>query len=172
MVGNGINKLFECVLFEGEKIEENVFCVCKEFFLYYDWYNVDESCFYLGILELLEILQDKDYKLVVVFNKYQVVIEKLIVYYFLGIWFVVVFGQCEGVKVKLDFVVVYDILWIVGVLKDEVLYVGDLGVDMQMVINSGVIFCGVMWGFCFCMEFELFCLDYIVDKVEIILFIV
>lgn len=27
-VGNGINKLFECVLFEGECMEENVLKIC------------------------------------------------------------------------------------------------------------------------------------------------
>ena len=36
MVGNGINKLFERALPEGEKSEENVLRVRKEFVPYYD----------------------------------------------------------------------------------------------------------------------------------------
>ena len=36
MVGNGINKLFERALPEGEKTEENVLRVRKEFIPYYD----------------------------------------------------------------------------------------------------------------------------------------
>lgn len=36
MVGNGINKLFERALPEGEKSEENVLRVRKEFIPYYD----------------------------------------------------------------------------------------------------------------------------------------
>lgn len=39
MVGNGINKLFERALPEGEKTEENVLRVRKEFLLHYDRHN-------------------------------------------------------------------------------------------------------------------------------------
>ena len=39
MVGNGINKLFERALPEGEKTEENVLRVRKEFIPYYDVHN-------------------------------------------------------------------------------------------------------------------------------------
>ena len=39
MVGNGINKLFERALPEGEKTEENVLRVRKEFIPYYDIHN-------------------------------------------------------------------------------------------------------------------------------------
>ncbi|EXY66762.1 HAD family hydrolase, partial [Bacteroides fragilis] len=55
---------------------------------------------------------------------------------------------------------------------DEVLYVGDSGVDMQTAINSGVTSCGVTWGFRPRTELESFCPDYIVDKAETILSIV
>ena len=105
-------------------------------------------------------------------NKYQAATEKLIAHYFPGIRFVAVFGQREGVKVKPDPAVVHDILRIAGVSKDEVLYVGDSGVDMQTAINSGVTSCGVTWGFRPRTELESFCPDYIADKAETILSIV
>ena len=59
MVGNGINKLFERALPEGEKSEENVLRVRKEFVPYYDVHNADKSRPYPGIPELLEQLQEK-----------------------------------------------------------------------------------------------------------------
>ena len=59
MVGNGINKLFERALPEGEKSEENVLRVRKEFVPYYDVHNADKSGPYPGIPELLEQLQEK-----------------------------------------------------------------------------------------------------------------
>ena len=96
----------------------------------------------------------------------------MIAHYFPGIRFVAVFGQREGVKVKPDPAVVHDILQIAGVSKDEVLYVGDSGVDMQTAINSGVTSCGVTWGFRPRTELESFCPDYIVDKADTILSIV
>lgn len=71
MVGNGINKLFERALPEGEKTEENVLRVRKEFLLHYDRHNADESRPYPGIPELLEALQNKGHKLAVASNKYQ-----------------------------------------------------------------------------------------------------
>lgn len=172
MVGNGINKLFERALPEGEKTEENVLRVRKEFLLHYDWHNADESRPYPGIPELLEALQNKGHKLAVASNKYQAATEKLIAHYFPGIRFVAVFGQREGVKVKPDPTVVYDILQIADVPKEEVLYIGDSGVDMQTAINSGVTSCGVTWGFRPRTELESFCPDFIVDKAEAVLSIV
>ena len=41
MVGNGINKLFERALPEGEKSEENVLRVRKEFVPHYDRHNAE-----------------------------------------------------------------------------------------------------------------------------------
>ena len=57
MVGNGINKLFERALPEGEKTEENVLRVRKEFIPYYDIHNADDSRPYPGISALLSYLQ-------------------------------------------------------------------------------------------------------------------
>ena len=63
MVGNGINKLFERALPEGEKTEENVLRIRKEFVPYYDQHNADKSRPYPGITELLTELQAKGLQL-------------------------------------------------------------------------------------------------------------
>lgn len=109
MVGNGINKLFERALPEGEKSEENVLRVRKEFVPYYDVHNADKSRPYPGIPELLEQLQEKGMILAVASNKYQSATVKLISHYFPHIRFTAVFGQREGVNVKPDPTVVHDI---------------------------------------------------------------
>src|SRR3712207_8455275 len=54
MVGNGIDKLFERALPEGEKTQENVLRVRNEFIPYYDVHNADDSRPYPGIPELLQ----------------------------------------------------------------------------------------------------------------------
>ena len=102
MVGNGINKLFERALPEGEKSEENVLRVRKKFVPYYDVHNADKSRPYPGIPELLEQLQEKGMILAVASNKYQSATVKLISHYFPNIRFTAVFGQREGVNVKPD----------------------------------------------------------------------
>ena len=147
MVGNGINKLFERALPEGEKSEENVLRVRKEFVPYYDVHNADKSRPYPGIPELLEQLQEKGMILAVASNKYQSATVKLISHYFPNIRFTAVFGQREGVNVKPDPTVVHDILDITRISREDVLYVGDSGVDMQTAANAGVTACGVTWGF-------------------------
>ena len=166
MVGNGIDKLFERALPEGEKSKENVLRVRKEFVPYYDIHNADDSRPYPGIPELLSYLQDAGIQITVASNKYQAATQKLIGHYFPEIHFTAVFGQREGIKVKPDPTVVFDILEIAKVTKEEVLYVGDSGVDMQTAANAGVTACGVTWGFRPRAELEEFSPQYIVDTAE------
>lgn len=166
MVGNGIDKLFERALPEGEKSKENVLRVRKEFVPYYDVHNADDSRPYPGIPELLSYLQDAGIQITVASNKYQAATQKLIDHYFPEIHFTAVFGQREGIKVKPDPTVVFDILEVAKVTKEEVLYVGDSGVDMQTAANAGVTACGVTWGFRPRAELEEFSPQYIVDTAE------
>lgn len=166
MVGNGINKLFERALPEGAKTEENVLRVRREFIPYYDVHNADKSRPYPGIPELLAQLQAKGLQIAVASNKYQAATEKLIAHYFPNIRFTAVFGQREGVNVKPDPTIVEEILSIAGISKQDVLYVGDSGVDMQTAINAGVASCGVSWGFRPRTELENFHPDHIVDEAE------
>lgn len=168
-VGNGINKLFERALPEGEKTEENIRKVREEFLKHYDSHNTDRSTPYPGIPELLAALQEKGIKLAVASNKYQAATRKLIAHFFPTIRFTEVFGQREGIKVKPDPTIVYDILAKANLSKEETLYVGDSGVDMQTAINSGVTACGVTWGFRPRTELEKFSPDHIADKAEDIL---
>lgn len=166
MVGNGIDKLFERALPEGEKSKENVLRVRKEFVPYYDVHNADDSRPYSGMPELLAYLQASGIQIAVASNKYQAATQKLIDHYFPEIHFTAVFGQREGVKVKPDPTVVFDILEVAKVTKEDVLYVGDSGVDMQTAANAGVTACGVTWGFRPRAELEEFSPQYIVDTAE------
>lgn len=166
MVGNGINKLFERALPDGEKTEENVLRVRQEFVPYYDQHNADKSRPYPGVTELLETLQTAGMQLAVASNKYQAATEKLIAHYFPNIKFTAVFGQREGIPVKPDPIIVKEILQIAKVQEEETLYVGDSGVDMQTAINAGVTSCGVIWGFRPRTELESFHPDHIVDNAE------
>ena len=166
MVGNGINKLFERALPDGEKTEENVLRVRQEFVPYYDQHNADKSRPYPGVTEFLETLQTAGMQLAVASNKYQAATEKLIAHYFPNIKFTAVFGQREGIPVKPDPIIVKEILQIAKVQEEETLYVGDSGVDMQTAINAGVTSCGVTWGFRPRTELESFHPDHIVDNAE------
>lgn len=165
-VGNGINKLLERSLPEQERNEENFQRMRSHFIPYYDAHNADLSAPYPGIVSLLETLQAKGLMLAVASNKYQEATEKLIHHYFPTIRFVEVLGQREGIAVKPDPSIVFDILKKADVLAEEVLYVGDSGVDMQTAINASVDAIGVAWGFRPRTELESFCPKGIVEEAE------
>ena len=166
MVGNGINKLFERALPEGEKTEENILRVRKEFIPYYNLHNADDSQPYTGIPELLSELQILGIQLAVASNKYQAATQRLIEHYFPSIRFVAVFGQREGINVKPDPTIVFDILKLSNTPKEAVLYVGDSGVDMQTAANAKVEACGVTWGFRPRTELEQFNPTYLVNTAQ------
>lgn len=164
MVGNGINKLFERALPEGQKTPENVLLMRKEFINYYDAHNLDQSHPYEGIPQLLRSLQERGLLLAVASNKYHEATTKIIQKLFSEIHFIEIIGQQEGYPVKPDPSIVDRILSTAQVDKSEVLYVGDSGVDMNTALNAGVSACGVTWGFRPRTELEPFNPDFIVDN--------
>lgn len=165
-VGNGINKLLFRALPDKEKTEENVMRMRTHFVPYYDAHNADLSVPYPGIVPLLEELQAKGLMIAVASNKYQAATTKLVKHYFPTIHFVEVLGQREGIAVKPDPSIVFDILKKANVSPEETLYVGDSGVDMQTAINAGVDAIGVTWGFRPRAELESFQPMAIIDKAK------
>jgi len=164
-IGNGINTLFERALPEGEKRQENILRVRKCFLEYYAEHDSDYSEPYDGIKALLNSLQQRGLKIAVASNKYQEGTARLVKHFFAEINFVAVFGQREGVPVKPDPTVVFDILQIANVEKENALYIGDSGVDMQTANRSGVDAVGVTWGFRPKAELEEFAPKYICSTV-------
>ena len=165
-VGNGINKLLERALPSHEQTEENVIRMRSHFVPYYDVHNADLSNPYPGIVSLLEDLQAKGIQIAVASNKYHEANVKLVKQYFPDIDFIEILGQREGINVKPDPTIVFDILQKADVSKEDILYVGDSGVDMQTAINAGVDAVGVTWGFRPRAELESFQPMGLIDKAE------
>jgi phosphoglycolate phosphatase len=165
-VGNGINKLLERALPEGEKTEENILRMRSVFIPYYDEHNADLTVPYEGVPELLVRLQNDGVQLAVASNKYQAATEKLVAHFFPNINFIKVLGQRSEVPIKPDPAIVIDILQVAGVSKDAVLYVGDSGVDMLTALNAQVDAVGVTWGFRPKLELSTFPSLGLIDKAE------
>lgn len=146
-VGNGINKLFERALPEKERTEENILKIRSQFIPYYDRHNADMSRPYPGIPELLKTLQQQGIMIAVASNKYQMATSKLVARYFPTTHFVKILGQREGIPVKPDPYIIYEIMETAGVEKEDILYVGDSDVDIRTAHNAGVTAVGVTWGF-------------------------
>jgi phosphoglycolate phosphatase len=165
-VGNGINKLFERVLPEGYKTKHKILEMRQLFIQHYSLHNTEKSYPYPGIPELLGKLHKTGILLAVASNKYHEGTRKLINHYFTGIPFVKVLGQREGIVIKPDPYIIHEICAAAQVSKEETLYAGDSGVDMQTALNAGVSVCGVTWGFRPRAELESFHPDYIVDNAD------
>ena len=168
-VGNGIGKLLERALPEEGRTADNVERLRSDFVPYYDGHNADLSQPYPGVAELLSRLQQKGMMLAVASNKYQEATVKLVKQYFPMINFVEILGQREGINVKPDPTIVFDILKKANVSPEETLYVGDSGVDMRTAVAAGVRSVGVTWGFRSREELIEMGADYLADRAEEIL---
>lgn len=146
-VGNGILRLVERALPEPLRTPENVALARADFVKYYTEHIDVHTKPYAGIPELIDELHRRGILLAVASNKFQAGTEKLIRLFFPTAPFAVVFGQREGVPLKPDPAVVGEILARTGVTREETLYVGDSGVDMETAAAAGVRSVGVTWGF-------------------------
>ena len=117
-------------------------------------------------------MNSKNIKLAVASNKYQIAVEKMVMHFFPHIVFDSVYGQRDGIPHKPDPTVIFDIIKDTGINANDILYVGDSGVDMQTAINAKVDSCGVTWGLRPKSELEKFNPTYIIDHPSQILDII
>ncbi len=159
LVGNGVNKLIERSLPDGEKNEENILRLRSLFVSYYDRHNCVHTRPYAGIEELLQTLKELGLRLAVASNKYQTAAERIVKYYF-GDIFDVVLGEREGCPRKPDPQIVRDIERMLlasakaesgggeSMRIEERIYVGDSDVDIETARNAGWPMAACSWGFC------------------------
>ncbi len=165
-VGSGISKLLERVLPESCRSAENVDALRPHFFEYYNAHMTDATKPYPGITELLGHLTDNGINIAVASNKYQAGVSKLIAHFFPQFNWSATEGQKEGVPVKPDPSIVFEILAKCPTPKEQVLYVGDSGIDMETARRACVESAGVTWGFRPTSELAEKYADHIVDTAE------
>lgn len=146
-VGNGIMRLVERALPEELRTAEYVQAARADFLAYYLAHIDQKTIPYAGIPELLAELHARGIRLAVASNKFQAGTEKLIRGLFPAIPFDPIFGQRPEVPLKPDPAVVEEILTLTGIAREEVLYVGDSGVDILTAKAASVRAVGVTWGF-------------------------
>ncbi|MDE7026019.1 MAG: HAD family hydrolase [Paramuribaculum sp.] len=164
LVGGGITKLFERALPEDMRTPKNVERLRPHFLEYYNAHSCDLTEPYPGIVELLQELRSNKISVAVASNKYQSGVDRLVRHYFPTIEWAAIEGQKEGVPVKPDPSIVFEILGKCPTPKAEVLYVGDSGVDMETARRAGVYSVGVTWGFRTAEELRAHYADKIVDS--------
>lgn len=147
-VGNGVGKLVERALPEDKRDPNYVETIRQEFVEYYSLHAEDKTAPYPGIVSILEKIASKNIKMAVASNKFIAGTRALVKKYFENIEFSSVIGQRDGIPVKPNPQIVYDVMEESGILdKNEILYIGDSGADMKTAVNAGVQSVGVLWGF-------------------------
>ena len=147
MVGNGVMRLIERALPDDARTEKNIKDALAAFKAYYNDHCCDDTVSYPGISELLEDLSARGINLAVTSNKYQEAVTKIVNHYFPDANFRAILGNVDGMPRKPDPSIVFKALTMCPTPKDEVLYVGDSGVDMDTARRACVESVGVSWGF-------------------------
>ncbi len=148
MVGNGIQKLIERALPEDARTEENIQKASDLFIPHYKTHSHDLSAPYEGIIEVLETIAKRGYKLAVASNKFQEGVDEVVGHFFDKIPFTIALGAREGIEKKPDPQIVFDAMEAANVHdKGQVIYIGDSDVDMMTAHNAEVVACGVAWGY-------------------------
>lgn len=146
-VGNGIRNLVIRSVPDGvdnPQFEE----AFETFKKYYQKHCQVKTCAYPGIMELLEQLQSKGYKMAIVSNKAHPAVAELNKIYFKD-YIDVALGENEaaGIKKKPASDMVNLALDKLGSKKSEAVYVGDSEVDKATADNSGMDCVLCQWGF-------------------------
>ncbi|MDD2960909.1 MAG: HAD family hydrolase [Muribaculaceae bacterium] len=171
-VGNGVRKLIERTLPSDATDSDTIDRLLIDFKEYYDGHNTDYTEIYPGIINLIEGLNLLGVRIAVASNKYQSATEKIIKHYFPNLEFAAIEGQREGIPVKPDPSIVFSILEKANVIKQDAIFIGDSGVDMETARRACVDSIGVTWGFRGENELRRAYAMYVVDKPENILEII
>ena len=144
-VGNGVAKLVERAVPAGT--DGNVQAdVLKDFREYYSIHSKDKTKPYDGVVELMTKLKAEGYKLAIVSNKLKEAVEELAGIYFPGL-IDVAMGDTPGIPKKPAPDMIYKALELLGLEKNEAVFIGDSDVDVATGINSGMDMITVLWGF-------------------------
>ena len=144
-LGNGMIRLIHLSVPEGITSEEEE-AVLNEHKSYYPLHSSDMTKPYNGIVELLKELKSHGIKTAVVSNKSDSNVKALVDRFFDGL-FDVSIGSREGVARKPAPDMVNMALDLLGVSKDDAVYIGDSEVDLKTAENSFLPMITVTWGF-------------------------
>ena len=144
-VGNGIRNLILRAVPGGAE-PDTVERVFHDFQAHYREHSADRTRPYPGIPELLQELRQAGMKTAVVSNKADFAVQDLCRKYFPGMFDFAV-GEREGIARKPAPDSVYEVLSVLGVAREDAVYIGDSEVDVALFQNAEMDGSAVTWGF-------------------------
>ncbi|MFV0393487.1 MAG: HAD family hydrolase [Coprobacillaceae bacterium] len=143
-VGNGIDMLLQRAFGNNDVVFlKNI---RKEFDAVYQKQYLQKTKPYLGIMTLLERLQQKGIKMAVVTNKEHTMAVSMVETLFPD-KFLYTYGNSESYPHKPDPTLVNQVINQIGSKKEECVFIGDSDVDMKTGRNAQMKTIGVSWGF-------------------------
>lgn len=144
-VGNGIKNLIDRAVPDGTSPEITA-QVLEVFRNYYSKNSRIKTAPYEGIIIALKLLSQKGYKIAVISNKIDSAVKELNRDFFAE-YIPVAIGDREGMRKKPAPDSLYEAMTLLGVKKEECLYIGDSDVDIETAKNAGIPCIGCAWGF-------------------------
>ena len=161
-LGNGMERLIELSVPKGKKTK-NFKTILQDFKAYYLVNAITKTAPYPGIMDMLNTLKQKGFKLAIVSNKgYQAV--SFLREYFFNETIDVAIGEKEGIRKKPFPDTVYEALNVLNEEKQNAYYVGDSEVDILTAKNAGMQCLSVSWGFRTKEELQFYDSDLIFDN--------
>ena len=147
MVGNGVRKLMERAIPDGaaNPYFDETFATFRH---HYMEHQLDTTRPYDGIIETLQELKRRGCRTAVVSNKFDAATKSLCNHFFSGLVAVAI-GENEaaGIHKKPAPDTVFEAIRLLGVSREEAVYVGDSDVDIATAQASGIPCISVLWGF-------------------------
>ena len=148
MVGSGVSVLADRAAGGSEKLTAEMReTVLAEFAAYYSAHCLDNTLPYEGIPEMLDSLGSSGILYAVNSNKNDSFSKTIVNSLFPKHSFAEIWGKRDGCGRKPSPDGVNGIISLLGVERNEVIYIGDSDVDVLTAGNAGIRFCGVSWGF-------------------------
>lgn len=145
-IGSGLRNLVTKALPETHKDEATIESVFQAMMVNYRENCTNKTSAYDGIMELLDQLKSQNIKLAILSNKADELTKKIGQSLFPD-YFEIVMGLKSEATKKPNPSAAIQISTDLGCLPEEVLYVGDSGIDMQTAKNANMYALGVLWGY-------------------------
>lgn len=143
-VGNGVDMLIKRA---GGNAQYDFNEASAYFREYYNENLCNKTKPYNGIVNVINVLKSKGFKLGVVTNKPQLAAEKIVNYYFNESFDVIIGADLSKRRKKPYNDPVDAALSVINVNKNDAIFVGDSEVDIETAKNMDMSFIGVAWGF-------------------------
>lgn len=144
-VGNGVRKLMERAIEGGDKnpLFDEAYATFRR---HYIEHGLDTTQPYPGIMEMLKELKARGKRIAVVSNKFYDATQELVKHFF-GEYVEVAIGERENIRKKPAPDTVIEAMRMLGVGKENAVYIGDSDVDFNTAKNVGIPCVSVLWGF-------------------------